>query len=115
MVAGELALTTNPAPPPMNDAALGAVGRISKGSGAAGVPIEGKSELLSTYIPSGALSDSGKSGGGTTGTAGTTGLGGGSLGKKAVGGGMYSSILAVRARGVVASRQRSVGSIHREL
>ena len=98
IVAGLLLLTTNPAPPPMNEAALGAAGRMSNGNGAAGVPIEGKRELLRTYVPSGALSTSGRSGGGTTGTAGTTGLGGGSLGKKAVGGGMYSSILVVRGR-----------------
>jgi hypothetical protein len=36
---------------------------------------------------------SGRSGGGTIGTAGTTGRGGGSRGRNAVGGGMYSSMI----------------------
>lgn len=88
-VAGELALTTKPAPPPpMNDAAEGADGRISNGSGVAGVPIDGNRELFNVYAPSGAFRISGRSGGGTIGTAGTTGLGGGSRGRKAVGGGI---------------------------
>jgi len=72
----------------MNEAAVGADGRTSKGSGIAGVPIEGKSEVVRVYAPSGALRMSGRSGGGTTGTAGTTGRGGGRRGRKAVGGGM---------------------------
>jgi hypothetical protein len=72
----------------MYEAAEGAEGRISNGSGVAGVPMDGNRELLSVYAPSGAFRISGRSGGGTMGTAGTTGLGGGRRGKKAVGGGM---------------------------
>jgi hypothetical protein len=77
----------------MYEAAEGAEGRISNGSGVAGVPIDGNKALLSVYAPSGAFRISGRSGGGTMGTAGTTGFGGGRRGRKAVGGGMYSSIL----------------------
>lgn len=78
-----------PAPPNIVWATVGIAGRYaSYGSGATGVPMEGKRSLLSVYAPSGAWMVSGKSGMGTTGTGGAAGRGGGRRGMKVIGGGM---------------------------
>ena len=76
----------SPPAPAMKPAEEGADMRLSYGSGAAGVPMEGKREGFRVYAPSGAWIVSGRSGMGTMGTAGTTGRGGGSRGRKGIGG-----------------------------